>query len=357
MTWNVLEYGPRRRMVEIWNNTDGVTMSRANGVLFTAKVDADGLDAFPAYFTPSGTYAAGTSVLGEAGSASTLTADTITSGPFQSKHIFRIPTEGASRLFIEWRGEVTANSTGFATGAGIDGTVRYFWSTGGAWATGALFDDPSLGSSYLNLPQNICYNSTQYGANAAVMAGLGDTPQVAATNTRVHTWGIVGGAQLAIRSYQTMDTTFTTPFAGPVLNQLNYAYRTQMGKLPNAGGSSLLYSAVTPVGPLSQGGLLWGWTQTSAVASHFPTLGDRLGWVYEIGYPKTFSAYNQSSAAASILMSDLSVKGLGAVYCAFCESAPIEGNDAAHRFLTLTNASMIVRGTIRAILVYDDERT
>lgn len=349
MRWDVLEYGPRRKLVEIWRNDTGVSFQTAGPALF---LEATGSGR--CYWVPAAAWTQGTTILGETQTAVTNSIDTFRGGPsLRPEHLFRIPTEGADRLFVEWRGEVTADSTGFALqGAPVNPYgPAYWWSAGSAWASGTFIDDPSLGSSYLNQPQNVCWNSTQYGTNAAVPTGLTDA-------TGENPWGIVGGMQLVTRSLQTLDTDTSTTVGGihkynqPFANdQRNFSYRLNMGKLTHNGGSLL---------PVSQGGLLWGYSATNGAAadiSRYPKAGDRLGWIYEIGYPKGHFAYNSTSTVQPISMQNLSIKGLSAVYCAFYEIAPATGVTEAERFLSFATASVTVRGVIRIALVYDGRST
>lgn len=320
---------------QIWRNDTGVTLSNA-GNLF---LEAGGLAR--TYWVPKGDWTGlgGTRVTGETDTNQpNNTVDTFRGGPaLRREHLFPIDLAdlardgmGFDKMFVEWRGEVVGDSTGFAIGGapGNNYPRTYWGSSGQCWAAGTFVNNAS--PAYLSEPPVVCYKGTEAGKNSSTMAG-------ANSGTATEPFAIVGGFMLTARSFG--DPSLASADVRQLYPQTS---RQQLPHILGFGNA------------LTKAGLLWGYTATDgggANISRYPKNQDRFGWVYQVGYPSGPSSFHQGgiTTAGNPIISPLSVTGLAKVWLAIYENAPQV--NATPEFLSFTNASMVVRGAVHVILI------
>lgn len=330
-----------KRLVTLWKNTSGVTLSNAGNLFLEAGGGGR------AFWVPKANWTGlnGNRVTGEADSAQpNNTVDTIRGGPsLRREHIFyldlaQLATGGTGRgaedewdeLFLEWRGYHTANSTGFALdGAAPADLSRTWWTSAGfGWAVGSFVEQNA--PQWMKEPPIVCYNTSEAGKNSSPMTGAeaatATEPQVAA-----------GGFQLTVRSFGD-----PTPYGSADPRQLMPMYTRQVLPFYMGAGSAL-----------TRGGMLWGYSAvtSSTDVSRYPKSGDQLGWVLQFGYPRGSYTYYQGgiSAGGIINAADLTIRGLSKIWLAVWEIAPVTG--ASSPYLDFTTASMSIGGELTAVLI------
>lgn len=320
----------------IWNNETGITLSNAGNVFIEATGSGR------ASMVPAGTRTAGTHITGTAGQASSYTVDNIRGWPFwRREHSFEVNVKSADRLFFEWRGEHTIDSTGFALGGGgIPANISriYWFSVGRCHAVGSFVYQSN--KSWLREPHSICYNTAQEGTNASVMSGHD-------AGTNAEAVQIAGGFQLCARPLggHVGDNTADLRCLFPGISRSTVPFDNNFSQFSTSA--------------LSQGGLLWGFTERAASVdiSRYPKSGDRLGWAYEVGYPDgnmvVGPGITNNAVATSIgqNVGPLRVSGLQKIWVTFVEVAPATG--VTPFWLDFTNASMNIKGTITATRLYE----
>ena len=331
---------PRRDLVlplqrDIWRNDTGVVLSNAGNLFLEVGGGAR------CSWVPR------TNWVGNEGTLITretpLTAvnnavDTFRGWPqWRREHVFEVSLKSPDgdypykKLFFEWRGEHVIDSTGFALagGAPADFTRVWWFSTGFAWACGSFFSETDL--PYATEPFLMSWNTANTGKWYGPPSSISIDFQVLTQPLE-----IISGMPLICRSFTPAQAPY--PAAGEIRN-VTHPY------------SFARHPTAAETGTMTKGGLIWGSSANgTGGAPFFPRAGDKLGWVYEVGYPKGMLGHLPgSSVASSHSGAELSIAGLQKVYVTFREGAPATGGAPA--WLDFTNASMTVRGRIKAILV------
>lgn len=322
------------KRILVWDNQAGVVLSNAGNVGLEAGGNAH------TYWVPKGDYsAASTHVTGEAASQVNNAVDTIRGGPgMWREHLFSVDTRGYDRMFVEWRGEVTAAS-GFALASpGASLARAYFFSTGFGWATGVFVEGLE---SYMREPPVVCYNSAQEGKNGSTLGG-------AASPASIEAQQIANGLVLWCSGL------------GPA-NRQNITGTDYRNVKTHATAGGLMWDIRAELQPLSTAGMIWGYRQTngaSADISRYPQPGDRLSRTMRIGYNFRAGAYENSGGGIEPLIDDLRITGLSRVWFSMAEVFPATttGNlwpGGPLSRLDFTNASMTLIGKIHVILLKD----
>lgn len=336
------------RIETLWSNQTGVTLSNAGNIFLEAGGNAR------TSWVPAGTWGAGTHVTTEAGAAFTNAVDTFRGWPsWRREHTFTVPVKNADRLIFEWRGEVVGDATGFANNAALPANQTRLWwgSTTRCHAAGSFVADAAdADGDYMWEPPIICYNQNQKGNNAQVFAGgsqaTGPEPVIAASGFALYTRNLT--------AIQRIDPNTGLGDATANSELRHVLPMTGMQKVPfdvGSGGSS----------PIGNCGLLWGFTANgTGGASRFPKDKDRLGWMIEVGYADTvmwgvLGAMNAATPSGVAVPLRLRTSGLKYVWVTFIENAPPTG--AASPYLDFTTASMVVKGKIKVVYMYDTPRS
>ena len=328
----------RVKRVLVWDNQVGVVLSHAGNVGLENTGNAH------TYWVPKGDYTGkgGTHLTDPAGAAPNNAVDTVRGGPgLWREHMFSVDVRGYDRMFVEWRGEVTAAS-GFAlTGAGLSLPRSYYFSVGVGWATGTFTSEDTL--RYMREPPVVCYNAAQEGNNASALGG--------ATTDGVEAAQIAGGMPLWCNGM------------GP-LNRQNQT-DARLVKTHGAAPSLMWDLKSNGSGPLSVGGMLWGRQQTNITGtdtSRHPLAGDRLYRAMQIGYSNSVGAFEGNGAVGEMWNRDFKISGLARVWFAIAELFPETaasvgllwpGGPASKLDWATSSASMTIIGKIHVILIRD----
>jgi hypothetical protein len=330
----------RVKRVLVWDNQEGCVLSNAGNVGLESGGSAS------TWWVPKGDYTGktGTFVGGEAGPNPNNSVDTIRGGPgLWREHMFSVDVRGYDRMFVEWRGEVKAAS-GFALASpGPSLAKAAFFSNGIGWATGTFTAEDTL--SYMREPPVVCYDSAQEGKNGSTLGGL---TNASADFFAIEAEQIANGLVLWCAGF------------GP-MNRLRLTDIRAIKEYASAGGL-MKDKRNTFGGPLSSGGMIWGFRSTdsgSVDTSRYPFAGQRLMRTMRIGYaPTNTSAAEDSSGLTIPFPQDLCISGLARVWFAMNEVFPATttgilwpGGPTSR--LDFTNASMTIIGKIHVILVRD----
>lgn len=329
---------PKVQRVDIWNNDSGVVLSNAGNVFLETGGQARVSWVKKHDYTGLG----GTHLNGIAGQVINNAVDTIRGWPgWRLEHVIPLNIdemthgEGCDRLFIEWRGEVTAAS-GFALGGGglpTDISPTPFYSTGRCHAVGSFVYDTT--KSYRQEPPVICYNTAQRGKMASVMSGGNEATTAFASS-------IGGGFPLTCRSWGHV-------WDGTADLRAHFPWRSR---------SVVPFDTPWQSGILSQGALLWGVTaRGTGGTAYFPQQGDQRGVIYEVGYEEggsvVYPGVGNLGTPSSIptVSAPLRTTGLAHIWLTLFEGAP--ETKVAPWYLDFDNASMTVKGSITAVMIRD----